>query len=437
MNIDAATRWLEAHIDYGTWASRSGRIGDVDLSLDRMRAFVASIGDPQADLAVIHVTGTNGKGSTSRMITRLLMAEGLHVGTYSSPHLAAYNERFRIDDVDIDDDELAALLTRMAAAEAALDEQLMPFEVLTAAAYTLFNESDVDVAVIEVGVLGRYDATNVADGRVAVITNIGFDHTSGNGDWRQRIAMEKAGIIKPGAHLVVGAVDPRFDDAFRAQQPAAIWKLGEQISIVDDEPSSTGRRIAVRTPWQLLDDLDLPLHGAHQTANCALALAAASAFLGRALEPTRAAGGLSAVRMAARMESIRVGAGPTVILDGAHNPDAAAALASALAEMPCSGRRVLVIGLLTGRDPVTMLDAVDAQHFAEIITCTPPTARARPAGELAVAARSRGWPAVAIDDIGNALDHAIEHAAADDQIVVTGSIYLVADARAWLLARWT
>jgi dihydrofolate synthase/folylpolyglutamate synthase len=126
-----------------------------------------------------------------------------------------------------------------------------------------------------------------------------------------------------------------------------------------------------------------------------------------------------------------------VILDGAHNPDAAAALASALAEMPCSGRRVLVIGLLTGRDPVRMLDAVDAQHFAEIITCTPPTARARPAGELADAARSRGWPAVAIDDIGNALDHAIEHASADDQIVVSGSIYLVADARAWLLARWT
>ena len=435
MDLGAALAWLEDHIDHGTWAARSGRSGDIELSLERMRRLVAILGDPHADLAIIHVTGTNGKGSTSRMITRLLMAEGMHVGTYSSPHLAAYNERFRVDDADVDDETLARLLTRVEQAEHALDDRLMPFEILTAAAYTLFAERHVDVAVIEVGVLGRYDATNVADGRVAVITNIGFDHTSGEGDWQMRIAMEKAGIIKPGAHLVVGQVDDRFVEAFRDEQPAAIWRLGEEISILADAAVADGRVFSVKTPWQQLADVHLPLHGAHQTSNCSLALTAASAFLGRSLSPPRAASGIAAVRMPARLESIRVNteSRPTVILDGAHNPDAARALRAALVDIPCAGRRTLIIGVLSGRDPAAMLEAIGAGGFDEIITCTPPTGRARPAAALADAAASRGWAATALDDIGDALRHAIRSAGPADQIVVTGSIYLVAEARDGLL----
>jgi dihydrofolate synthase/folylpolyglutamate synthase len=434
MSLDAGIAWLEDHIDYGSWAARSGRTGDVELSLDRMRRLVAELGEPQASLPIIHVTGTNGKGSTSRVITRLLMAEGLRVGTYSSPHLAVYNERFRVDDRDVDDHTLADLLQRIRDVEQSLDDRLMPFEILTAAAYLLFAERDVDVAVIEVGVLGRYDATNVADGRVAVITNIGFDHTSGEGDWQMRIAMEKAGIIKPGAHLVLGPVDDRFVDGFRAENPAAIWRWGEEISVTGDVATKHGRRLSVVTPWQQLNDLELPLHGAHQTTNCALAITAATAFVGRALNPERVAGGLAAVCMPARLESIHVTAGarPTVILDGAHNPDAARALATALAEIPRHGRRVLVVGVLSGRDPSSMLDALGAGSFDEIITCTPPTGRARPAPEMAEAARSRGWHATAIDDIGEALDSIVATAGHDDQIVVTGSIYLVADARSRL-----
>ncbi|MCU1390418.1 MAG: folC [Ilumatobacteraceae bacterium] len=434
MNLDAAIEWLEGHIDYGTWAARSARTGPVELSLDRMRRFAGALGDPQASLAVVHVTGTNGKGSTSRMITRLLMAEGLRVGTYSSPHLARYNERFRIDDVDIDDATLTDLLSRMAVAEAGLGESLMPFEVLTGAAYTLFAERDVDVAVVEVGVLGRFDATNVADGRVAVITNIGFDHTSGDGDWQLRIATEKAGIVKPGAHLVVGDVDPRFDDAFAAQMPGAMWRLGRDVSVPDDHPTAHGRRLTIDTPWQHLDALQLPLHGAHQATNCALAVTAASAFIGRALDPRRAQAGLDAVVMPARMESLRCPGGSTVVLDGAHNPDAATALAAALGEVPSAGRRTLVIGLLAGRDPAAMLDAVGAATFDTIICCTPPTARARPAADLAAAAAAIGLTSTVIDDIGNALGVACGAAGDDDQIVVTGSIYLVADARAWLVS---
>jgi dihydrofolate synthase/folylpolyglutamate synthase len=434
VNIDAAISFVEGHIDYGTWAARSGRTGKVDLSLDRMRRFIELLDNPQVGLPIIHVTGTNGKGSTSRMITRLLMAEGLRVGTYSSPHLARYNERFRINDIDIDDNSLAALLTAAADAEDRLGERLMPFEVLTGAAYTWFAQQHVDVAVIEVGVLGRFDATNVGDGSVAVVTNIGFDHTDGEGDWQQRIAAEKAGIVKPGAHLILGRIDGRLEHLFEAQGAAHIWRLGRDINAVADTPAATGRHVAVTTPLQTLDDINLSLHGSHQSSNCALAVAAASAFLQRPLNPSAARSALSDVRMPARLETVLLR--PQVLLDGAHNPDAARALGAAIRDsMPCDGKRTLIIGLLAGRDPSAMLTAIGASTFDTVITCTPPTARARPASELATAAAELGCTVHVIDNIGDALQFAIDTADSLDQIVVTGSIYLVADAREWLLAR--
>lgn len=435
MHLEAALAWVEDHIDYSTWAARSGRIGDVELSLDRMRRFVDLLGNPQHRLDVIHVSGTNGKGSTSKMITRLLMAEGLTVGTYSSPHLARYNERFRVDDADITDDELAAVLTSVAAVEDYLGDRLMPFEVLTAAAFTWFAAREVDVAVIEVGVLGRFDATNVADGRVAVVTNIGFDHTDGEGDWRYRIASEKAGIVKPGAHAILGPIEDRLALLFTESHPATLWRFGHEIAAVDDVATPTGRQVLISTPMQS-ELVAIPLHGAHQSVNAALAIAAASAFLGRAINPVALRGGLEAVRMPARLESIRVADGATVILDGAHNPDAAAALARALRDdIARTGRRTLVIGLLAGRDPDAMLRAIGAASFDRVVACTPPTARARPAAELQAVAMATGCASVAIDDIGDALECVLADSGLGDQIIVTGSIYLVADARTWLTTR--
>ena len=434
MNIDEAIEFVEGHIDYLSWAARSARTGEVDLSLDRMQRFADVLGNPQRDFAVIHVTGTNGKGSTSRMISRILMAEGLRVGTYSSPHLARYNERFRLDDVDIADVALAELLSEMASAEEQLGERLMPFEVLTGAALQWFSQLRVDVAVLEVGVLGRYDATNVADGRVAVVTNIGFDHTNGVGDWQARIAHEKAGIVKPGAHLVLGGIDHRLDRAFEQQGPSITWRLGREIRIVADHAMPAGRQLSVEVPDQSFHDVTLPLLGAHQAANCALAIAAAAAFLARPLGDSAVRAGLAAVRMPARFEIVSTR--PTVIVDGAHNPDAARALARVVHdELPRTGRRTLVVGLLGGRDPATMLAALDASRFDEVIACTPPTARARPASEIVAAARQLQLPVRAIEDIGDALRTVLDEASHDDQIVVTGSIYLVADAREWLGTR--
>ncbi len=431
MDLHDAIEWLEGHIHYATWATRSSRSGDVDLSLDRMRRFATTLGDPQRDLPVVHVTGTNGKGSTSRIITRLLMAEGLRVGTYSSPHLESYRERFRIDDTDIDGDTLAGLLTRTAAAEDALGDRMMPFEVLTGAAFRWFADERVDVAVVEVGVLGRFDATNIADGRVAVVTNIGFDHTNGEGDWQMRIAAEKAGIVKPRAHLVLGDVEPRLESVFRDEQPGATWRLGADVTITHDHAVTAGRRLTVTTPLQTLPDVDLPLHGPHQSRNAAVAIAAASAFLGRGLRPAAVRRGMAAVRMPARLEM--VGTQPLVILDGAHNPDAARALTVAMRALACGGRRTLVVGMLAGRDPVAMLDDLDAAGFDRVIACTAPTARARPAAEIVSAASSRGIKVVAADDVIDALRLALGDAGSDDQVLVTGSIYLVAAARGHLV----
>ena len=361
------------------------------------------------------------------------MGEGLRVGTYSSPHLSRYNERFRLDDDDIGDADLARLLTMAAAAEETLGERLMPFEVLTGAALAWFAEQQVDVAVIEVGVLGRFDATNICAAEVAVVTNIGFDHTNGVGDWQLRIAEEKAGIVTPGARLLLGTIEARLQATFAAELPSEMWRLGEEIRLIADGPEPTGRRLSVATPLQELPDLVLPLHGGHQSRNAALAIGAASSFLGRALDESAVRRGLAAVRMPARLETVRTA--PTVILDGAHNPDAAVALGRALADdLPTTGRRTWIVGLLAGRDPAAMFAALRITADDRLITCTPPTARAQQAKDLAVAAEEVGLRAEAIDDIGEALAAALATSAADDQIVVTGSIYLVADARISLQA---
>ncbi len=430
--IAGAIAYVEGHIDYGGWAARSGRTGDLLLSLDRMQRLMALLGQPQHASPVIHITGTNGKGSTSRMITRLLMAEGLKVGTYSSPHLARYNERLRVDDLDIDDANFAELLATVADAEERLGDRLMPFEALTAAAFMWFAAQRVDVAVIEVGVLGRFDATNVVDAKVAVVTNIGFDHTSGEGDWQQRIASEKAGIVKPGAHLILGSIEARHHQVFIDQRPAQVWALGTDIVIHANDAAPGGRLLSVRTPVQRFEYLRVPLRGEHQGANAALAVAAAVAFLGHPLRPECVEAGLAAVEMPARLEVVREH--PMVVLDGAHNPDAAAALARALStDLPCAGRRTLIVGLLAGRDPAAMLNALAATEFDTVITCTPPTPRARDASELAIAARVLGCDATATPSVADAVSVALATAGPHDQIVVTGSIYLVAQARDLLI----
>jgi dihydrofolate synthase / folylpolyglutamate synthase len=394
-----------------------------------MRELCAVLGDPQDQQPTIHLTGTNGKGSVARVVTALLTAHDLPVGTYTSPHLETINERISRNGEPISDEGLAAVLTDLASIESLLDFSPSYFEILTAAAFRWFSDEAVAAAVAEVGLLGRWDSTNVVDGVVAVLTNVGHDHTDGLGDWRRRIAEEKAGIVKDGATFVLGETDPALADIFDATPASEVWRRDVDFACVANRLAVGGRLLDLRTPGASYDEVYLSLHGPHQGENAAVALATAEAFFGRPLERELVAEALGSVRNPGRFEVVQ--RDPLLILDGAHNREGAIAAVEALAEgFAVTGVVHLVIGVLDGRDPGELLDILDAEDAATVVCCTPDSPRALPAEELAdLVARAGGRPTV-VDDIADALDVALSAAQPDDIVLVTGSLYTVGDARA-------
>jgi dihydrofolate synthase/folylpolyglutamate synthase len=400
-----------------------------DLKLDGMRRLCEVLGDPQADQLAIHITGTNGKGSVARMVTALLGVHDLTVGTYTSPHLEVINERISRNGEPIADEALARVLTDLAGIEAVLEQPPSYFELLTAAAFRWFSEEAVGAAVVEVGLLGRYDATNVVDGTVAVLTNVGYDHTDGAEGWRRRVAEEKAGIVKPGSTFVVGEPDPDLASVFSATPAAAVWRRDVDFACTANKLAVGGRLLDLRTPGATYEDVFVPLHGGHQGDNAAVALAAVEAFFERPVDPELVTEAFAAVRNPGRFEVI--GREPLVVLDGAHNPDGAVALADTLAEGFANvGRRVLVVGVLAGRDPRDLLQALDAEDAELVICCTPPSPRAMAAADLAAIAGALGAPTRVVPAIDGALVAALDVAEADDLVLVAGSLYTVGAARA-------
>lgn len=394
-----------------------------------MREMCAVLGDPQHDQPTVHITGTNGKGSVARMVTALLGAHDLPIGTYTSPHLEVLNERISRNGEPIADGVLAAVLTDLAGIETLLDHTPSYFELLTAAAFRWFSDEAVAAAVVEVGLLGRWDATNVADGLVAVLTNIGHDHTDGVGDWRQRIAEEKAGIVKPGSTFVLGERDAALEPIFQATPAREIWRRDDDFGCAASRLAVGGRMIDLRTPGGSYDDLFLALHGEHQGENAAVALAAAEAFFDRPLDVGLVAEAFAGVRNPGRFEV--VARDPLLVLDGAHNPDGARAAAATLDEgFAVSGVRRLVVGTLEGRDPRELLTALGAADGAEVVCCAPDWSRALPAEELAAGVRAIGGTARVVPEVGEALESALGEASASDAILVTGSLYTVGAARA-------
>lgn len=427
MDMRAALKFLDAHINREATA---GRIAG--LSLDPMRALLDVLGDPQTAYPIVHVTGTNGKGSTVRMVSTLLRAADLSVGTYTSPHLSSVTERLTWDGKPIHDDEFGALIGDLAALAPLLEHTPSYFELLTAAAFRWFADIPVDVAVVEVGLLGAYDATNVGDGRVAVLTNVGRDHTDGVGDWKRRVAEEKSGIVKPGATFVLGETDPALADIFAATPAAEVWVRNRDFAVVDDRVAFGGRLISIRTPNTTIDDVYLPLHGAHQADNAAIAVAATEALVNKPLDDDLVREAFAQVVSPGRFEVMH--REPTVVIDGAHNVDGARAVAATLAEeFTLSGSLILVVGMLEGRDPLAYLAALGAQDAAYVVTCTPESPRAIPSHVLAGMADSLGVVAEAVPDIGEAINRAFGLATADDMILVTGSLYTVGPARQMLL----
>ena len=425
---DELVAWLDDHTDF----ERAMPTRALAPTLRRIEALCRVLGDPEHACPVIHLTGTNGKGSTSRILTELLRASGLRVGTYTSPNLARVNERLAIDGEPIDDEELAEVLEALALIEPMLDEPPTRFELLTAAAFRWFADSAVDVAVVEVGLGGRWDATNMVSPAVAVVTNVSYDHVEVLGPTLADIAREKAGVVKAHETLVLGEMDPELAAVFLAAAAEAgdveTWLAGESFGVDANRVAVGGRLLDLRTPRGEYPEVYLPLHGAHQGANAACALAAAEAFFGAALDPSVVEEAFAAVEVPGRVEV--VARSPLVVLDGAHNVAGAAALAGTLREeFPVAGPSAAVVGMLHGRDPSAILQELAAAGVTTVVACTAPSPRALPPAEIAEAARALGFAALAGESVDEAVTLALARVSEDGLLLVTGSLYVVSEAR--------
>ena len=408
MDLAGALAYLDEHLNLetATEAPAAAR------RLESVRRLVELMGDPQRAYPVLHLTGTNGKGSTAAMLTSLLVARGLSVGTYTSPHLERLNERMAWNGDAISNDALVEVIEAVALTEVLLDERPTVFDILTAGAFRWFADIAVDAAVVEVGLGGRWDATNVADGEVALVTNVSLDHAEVIGPTLADIASEKAGIVKPGSTLVLGETGDALAPIFRDAGAAAVWERGRDFDCDANVMAVGGRVLELRTPGAHYDDVFVPLHGAHQGDNAALALAGAEAFFDAPLDHDVVTEAFAAVSSPGRMEV------------------AGRELAE---EFGTDMGRVLVVGFLRGRDPVEMLSALDASLARLVVACTPPSPRALPAADVAGAARSMGLDAFTAGSVAEGLARALDAVEPAEMMLVTGSLYVVGAARALLV----
>lgn len=427
MDYRQALEYLDEHINLEATA---GRIED--LSLDPIERLTGALGDPQDTYPVVHITGTNGKGSVARMLTALFQAQGLRVGTYTSPHLDRINERIAVAGEPLSDEQFAEAITEVSFIAELADTTPSYFELLTAAALGVFAGEAVDVAVVEVGLLGEYDATNVVDGTVSVITNVGKDHTDGEGEWREAVAAEKAGIIKPGSTVVIGETDDDLIQVFCAHEAEAHWVRDTDYALLDRREAVGGQVLSLRCPHGTYQDVFLASIGQHQAVNAATALAAAEAFFGWKLADDVVEEAFGSLVLPGRFEI--VGHEPPVVLDGAHNPQGMVALAHALGEFEMGGRRVFVLGFLEGRDATEMLAALGPVTDDVVLVCTPDSPRAMDpglvidaAGSLALDAEAAGTPEAAVEAARSIVGE-------DGLVVVAGSLYVVGAARAHLVS---
>lgn len=422
MDYESALSYLDEHASY----DKTGRVDSP--SIDPIARLSSAMGDPHLAQPVIHVTGTNGKGSTVQIISRLLMAQGLTVGTYTSPHLERVNERIKRNGEPISDEEFGEVIGGIADVEAITGVRPTYFEAVTAAAFRWFADVAVDVAVIEVGMLGRWDATNIVDAQVAVVTNIALDHTEFAGPTTQDIAREKAGIIKPGSAAIIGETETDLVQIFRDEGGATTMVRGDDFETVDNSLAIGGRALDLRTPTTIYSDVFLPLHGAHQGDNAAVALAAVETFFAAPLAEDVVHEGFANVEMPGRFEVL--GVQPLAIIDGAHNPPGADVCASVFFDdFQPEGRRILIVGTL--RDPGEMLAALRADEFDVVHACTAPSPRGVPGADVAKAARALGCDEVYVhDDVESACKAAMKFADSDDAILACGSIYVAGAARA-------
>lgn len=371
------------------------------FGLERMRRLLTVLGSPQEAFESVHVVGTNGKSSTARMSSAILEAHGVSTGTFLSPHLTSFAERIRVGDVDLSPSAFGVAVQRASSAAATVDrtladgDRVTQFELLAAAAFAELAERGVEVAVVEAGLGGRHDATNVLPSRVQVLTNVGLEHTRWLGPTLGDIAREKLAVVRPGSTLVVGELEPEAD----AEAIATAGRLGAQLVRVGLEPR-------------------------FQQTNFAVARAAAGAHLGE-LDEERVIQTAARVRVPGRFQT--VAHDPLTILDGAHNPSGVSALVTALGEAVGARRLVAVMSVLDDKDAAEMLTAL-LPACAGAVFCASPHPRALPPATLgSLAAQVGGPPSELVNDPRAAVQRARELAGRAGAVVVTGSIYLIAD----------
>jgi folylpolyglutamate synthase/dihydrofolate synthase len=440
----------------------------ISPTLDRIAMLVSMLGDPHRAFPVIHVTGTNGKTSMTRMIESLLRERGLRTGRFTSPHLISARERIAVDGVPLSAERFVELYDEMLPYIQLVDDQqpapLSFFEVLTGMMFAAFADAPVDVAVIEVGLGGRWDATNVADGAVAVVGTVAMDHMQWLGDTIEQIASEKAGIIKPGATAILAqqqlaAAEVLLEQA--ASVGATVAREGLEFGVLSREVAVGGQQLVLRGLLGVYDDIYLPLFGGHQASNAACALAAVEAFAGVAgtsgtsgtsgmsdtsetsdtLNPAIVRDGFAKATSPGRLEVLR--RSPTVIADAAHNPAGMSAMLTALTESFGFERVIGVVAVSEDKD-VTGLLAELEPVLDEIVVTSNSSPRSMPAPSLAAIAREvfgedRVIESDRLDDaIEAAVERADEGSSGEDDVLgstavlITGSVVTAGDARSLL-----
>ncbi|MEU5162939.1 Mur ligase family protein [Streptomyces sp. NPDC020875] len=438
--VDAALRAVETEL-----ASRWGET-KLEPSVRRIAALMDVLGEPQRSYPSIHITGTNGKTSTARMIEALLAAFDLRTGRYTSPHVQSITERISLDGSPVSAERFIAtyedIKPYVEMVDTAQEYRLSFFEVLTGMAYAAFADAPVDVAVVEVGMGGEWDATNVIDAQVAVVTPIDLDHTDRLGDTHAEIAGEKSGIVKRGATVVlaqqpVDAAQVLLKKAVEVD--ATVAREGMEFGVVAREVAVGGQLVTLRGLGGEYGEVFLPLYGAHQAHNAAVALAAVEAFFGVGAEHARVLD-LETVRRAfasvsspARLEVVR--RSPTVVLDAAHNPAGARATAEAMTEAFGFSRLIGVVGTSAGKDVRGLLEAFEPV-FTEVVITRNSTERGMDPDELAaIAVEIYGDERVVVEPrLDDALEAAVSLAEEEAEysgagVLVTGSVFTAGEAR--------
>lgn len=410
----------------------------IKLGLTNIARLLQLFGNPHERLKAIHIAGTNGKGSTAATLVSIMQKAGYRVGLYTSPHLVDFAERIRINGREIDESTVIELTDRIRVKiqDSEFRDELSKitfFEFTTAMAILYFVEEGVDIAVMETGMGGRFDATNVINPLVSVITNISIEHKEFLGDTIEAIAYEKAGIIKVGVPLVTGVAQPQAFQVIEkvcSERRAPLYRLGRDFSF----QKKGANRLSYNGIEEGFDDLTLKLAGSYQYSNASIAIASAELMRkkGFAISTEAIYEGLADTTWPGRLET--VSEKPRIIIDGAHNPAGAEALAGVISDELEFDKLYLILGIMADKDIEGIISPL-APMADEVILSRPEYERASPASALLPTAKKYNSNSTAFESLKEAIDYAGSRAAGDDLIIISGSLFTVGEARAFLTSK--